>query len=151
MKRKIALLLCAAMFAGLFAGAVAMDFGLFSQGAVSDWCLTPAYWLLLPAYASLWLGGRLYARGHACQASALWRLLCCVLGASLVCHLLSSGGFYFFSGHFADASLANWLPRIAEYYPRSLAAMSFYVCLAAVLYSLRQGLALASREQRWQR
>ncbi|GGH91813.1 hypothetical protein CFY91_13580 [Pseudomonas fluvialis] len=146
-----ALLASPLAFAGLFAGAVAMDFGLFSQGAVSDWCLTPAYWLLLPAYASLWLGGRLYARGHACQASALWRLLCCVLGASLVCHVLSSGGFYFFSGHFADASLANWLPRIAEYYPRSLAAMSFYVCLAAVLYSLRQGLALASREQRWQR
>ena len=50
------------MFAGLFALASLLDWGSYAAGTISDWCLSPAYWALLPAYGTLWLAGRLYAR-----------------------------------------------------------------------------------------
>ncbi|MBV2132835.1 hypothetical protein KRX52_08485 [Pseudomonas sp. MAP12] len=120
-------------FPALFLEAVALDLAAVTWGGVSNWCVTPAYGLLLPAYAALWLGGRLYARVHQEGWATLGRLLTCLLGASSVCHLLSSGGFYFFSGRYPDASLAGFLPRIAAYYPQSLQALALYVGLAALL------------------
>ncbi|MCQ4349053.1 hypothetical protein NGA35_16805 [Pseudomonas stutzeri] len=120
-------------FPALFLEAVALDLAAVTWGGASNWCLTVAYWLLLPAYAALWYGGRLYARLHRDALDTLPRLLGCLLGSSLACHLLSSGGFYFFSGRYPEASLAGFLPRIAAYWPQSLAALALYVGLAALL------------------
>jgi len=120
-------------FPVLFLEAVALDLAAVTWGGVSNWCVTPAYWLLLPAYAALWFGGRLYARVHRDAWSSFARLLPCVLAASFACHLLSSGGFYLFSGRYPEASLAGFLPRIATYYPQSLQALALYVGLAALL------------------
>ena len=50
-----------AMFALLFAEASVLDFASLASGTISDWCLSPAYWALVPAYGSLWLAGRLFA------------------------------------------------------------------------------------------
>lgn len=41
------------VFAGLFALASALDFSMLASGTVSDWCLSPAYWMLVPAYAAV--------------------------------------------------------------------------------------------------
>lgn len=122
------------VFAALFALASALDFSMLASGTVSDWCLSPAYWLLVPAYASLWLGGRLYAGWHRDNVKSLLLLAAMVLVSAFVCHLLSSGGFYFFSGRYPEPSLTAWLPRIGEYYPRFLAGMALYVGAASVLY-----------------
>lgn len=129
----------------LFLVAVALDFSAVIWGGVSNWCLTPAYWLLLPAYAALWLGGRLYARLHRDTWTSLGRLLACLLGASLICHLLSSGGFYFLSGRYPEPSLAGFLPRIAAYYPQSLQALALYVGMAALLLAAGQAWSQRSR------
>lgn len=125
-------------FPALFLEAVALDLAAVTWGGASNWCLTAAYWLLLPAYAALWFGGRTYARLHRDAWSSLASLLACVLASSLVCHLLSSGGFYFFSGRYPEASLAGFLPRLATYYPQSLQALALYVGLAALLLAAGQ-------------
>ena len=122
------------VFAALFALASALDVSMLASGTVSDWCLSPAYWLLVPAYASLWLGGRLYAGWHRDNVKSLLLLAAMVLVSAFVCHLLSSGGFYFFSGRYPQPGLTAWLPRIGEYYPRFLAGMALYVGVASVLY-----------------
>ncbi|MCM2330069.1 MAG: hypothetical protein NDI70_02115 [Pseudomonas sagittaria] len=120
-------------FPALFLEAVGLDLAAVTWGGASNWCVTPSYWLLLPAYAALWFGGRTYARLHRDAWSSLASLLACLLVSSVVCHLLSSGGFYFFSGRYADASLAGFLPRIVAYYPLSLQALALYVGVAALL------------------
>jgi hypothetical protein len=122
------------VFAGLFALASALDFSMMSSGTVSDWCLSPAYWMLVPAYASLWLGGRLYARWHSDSLHSLLLLAVLVISSAFVCNLLSGGGFYFFSGRYPEPTLVGWLPRIAEYYPRFLSSMTLYVGMASALY-----------------
>lgn len=125
-------------FPALFLEAVALDLAAVTWGGASNWCLTDAYWLLLPAYVALWFGGRTHARLHRDAWFSLASLLACVLASSLVCHLLSSGGFYFFSGRYPEASLAGFLPRIATYYPQSLQALALYVGLAALLLAAGQ-------------
>jgi hypothetical protein len=125
-------------FPALFLEAVGLDLAAVTWGGASNWCLTPAYWLLLPAYGALWFGGRLYARIHRDGWGSLGRLLACLLASSFVCHLLSSGGFWFFSGRYAEPTLAGFLPRIATYYPQSLQALAFYVGIVALLLAAGQ-------------
>lgn len=122
------------VFAGLFVLASALDFSMLVSGTVSDWCLSPAYWMLVPAYASLWLGGRLYAGWHRDTLQSLLLLAAVVAVSAFVCYLISGGGFYFFSGRYPEPTLAAWLPRIAEYYPRFLSNMTFYVGVGSALY-----------------
>ncbi len=122
------------VFPALFVLAAALDFGMVALGSVDDWCTSPAYWVLVPAYAALWLGGRLYAGWHRDQVSSLALLVLSVLVSAFICHLLSSGGFYFLSGRYPEPSLAGFLPRIGHYYPRFLSSMALYVGVASALY-----------------
>ena len=57
------------------------------------------------------------------------------LGAA-VCELISSGGFYFFSGRFAETSLIEFGRRLAKYFPLSLESVAFWVGIAMVLHIL---------------
>ncbi|CAD5107702.1 hypothetical protein [Zestomonas carbonaria] len=122
------------VFPALFVEATVLDFSMVALGTVGDWCTSPAYWILVPAYGALWLAGRLYAGWHRDQALSLVVLALTVVVGAFACHLLSSGGFYFLSGRYPEPTLAGFLPRIAHYYPRFLANLALYVGVAAALY-----------------
>lgn len=118
----------------LMLGAALIDYIAITWGGVSSFCISPAYALLVPAYFALFLAGRFYARQHRLSWSALpWLVGCASVGAT-VAELLSSGGFYFFSGQFADPSLAEFIPRLVKYFPHSLLSMAAYLGLAAVIH-----------------
>src|SRR5690606_25768438 len=133
------------MFVLLFAVASALDFSSLASGTISDWCLSPAYWALVPAYGSLWLAGRLFAKGQRDDLRSLAVLALTLVVAAFVAYLFSGGGFYFFSGRYSEPTLAGFLPRIAEYSPRHLGNLAFYVGTALVLHI---GIASASRQLR---
>ena len=133
-------------FPALFLEAVALDFGALWSGAVSDWCLSPAYWLLVPAYGALWFGGRLFANRAAHGVRQVLWLALCVAGSALVAHLISSGGFYYFSGRYPEPTFAGLVERLTIYYPRYLSTLAMYVSFAAVLYvALSTGMRGAAR------
>ncbi|MCY1276311.1 hypothetical protein D9M68_283010 [compost metagenome] len=123
------------VFPALFAEATLLDFTMVALGTVGDWCTSPAYWVLVPAYGALWCAGRLYARWHRDHWRSLAVLALTVIVAAFACHLLSSGGFYFLSGRYPEPTLAGFLPRIAHYYPRFLANLALYVGVAVLLYA----------------
>ena len=122
------------IFAVLFLEASLLDFAAIQWAGVSDWCMSPAYWALVPAYGSLWLGGRLYAGWHRDQLSSLARLALCVMASAFVCYLFSGGGFLYFSGRYPEPSLALLAERVGRYYPRYLANLALYVGTAAGLF-----------------
>ncbi|MGV8844730.1 MAG: hypothetical protein ACOH2I_16210 [Pseudomonas sp.] len=122
------------VFPALFIEASLLDFAAIQWAGVSDWCMSPAYWMLVPAYGSLWLGGRLYAGWHSDRLSSLALLAATVAVSALVCYLFSGGGFLFFSGRYPEPTLALLAERIAIYYPRYLGNLALYIGLAAVLY-----------------
>jgi hypothetical protein len=125
------------MFVLLFTLASLLDFGSFAMGTISDWCLSPAYWALVPAYGTLWLAGRFYATLHREQWSTVPRLALVLLVAAFVTYLISGGGYYALSGHYVP-TFAGFLPRIVHYYPPALGTLAGYVGVAfGVLAAVR--------------
>ncbi|HEX2796630.1 MAG TPA: hypothetical protein VHN38_06045 [Immundisolibacter sp.] len=121
--------------AGLLALAAAVDYVAITFGGVSAFCVSPAYGFLLPAYGALYAAGRWYAGRHQPQ----WRSLLPFSGAALagtaVCEVLSSGGFCFLSGRFAEPTLAEFGARLARYFPHALEGMALYLGAAVITYA----------------
>ncbi|MCJ2187145.1 hypothetical protein [Novosphingobium beihaiensis] len=122
-------------FAGLFALGYAIDVVSISMLGVSDFCYTPAYAMLIPAYATMWLAGR-YAARMPERLQSLPAMAVLVVAATFVSHLFSSGGFYFLGGRFPDPTIAEFLPRIARYFPFSLVSSLMWTGVAVALWAL---------------
>lgn len=113
-----------------------LDFAATNWGGVSDYCLTPAYIFLLPAYASLWLAGRWYTKRHQFVPSTLMTLSISVIVGLTLCGLFSSGGFYFFSGHIAETSFNDFGDQFIKYFPLYIEVFVFYLGIAVVMHTL---------------
>ncbi|MEJ2426976.1 MAG: hypothetical protein P8101_21525 [Candidatus Thiodiazotropha sp.] len=124
-------------FGLFFLLAVSLDYIAITWGGVSSFCVTGAYALLLPAYAALWYAGR---SAKPQTAAPLWqnlpRMGLLALGGTLTCELVSSGGFYFFSGRFVDPSLTEFAPRLVKYLPGNLQSVALYLGMAGVVYAV---------------
>jgi hypothetical protein len=133
------------VFLALMGEAFALDVAAITWGGVSGFCFTPAYTLLIPAHAALWLAGRWYAGRHRLAWSTLLPLAGALLGSAVVAEVLASGGFYLFSGRFAELSLTQLGARLVQYFPASLEALALYTGLAAAMHA---ALALTLLEHR---
>lgn len=121
---------------GFFALSWWLDFAAYTWGGISDFCLTPAYGFLLPAYASLWLAGRWYAKRHQFAWRTVLPLSFSVMIGLTLCELFSSGGFYFFSGRFTDTTLSEFGERLIKYFPLYIETFVFYLGITVVIHSL---------------
>lgn len=111
-----------------------IDYLAISYGGVSDFCISPAYVLLIPAYSVLWLAGRWYARQHVLHWRTLIPLCIAALVGTLVCELFSSGGFYLFSGRFTEPSWTEFGTRLSQYFPPYLQSMGFYLAITTIIH-----------------
>lgn len=104
----------AGAFAALFVLAFAVDLAAVEVEAWRAYCMTPAYWGLLPTYALLWLGGTCLARQP--DPLAPGRLL--ALGAVLfvIAFVVSNLSWWAVSHRFDLPFLAFW-PAVARYLP----------------------------------
>lgn len=118
----------------LIAASVIIDYVAITWGGVSDFCVSPAYWLLIPSYAVLFAGGRFYARGHRLSLMGLLRLMGVALVVVAVAQLLTTGGFYFFSGRFAEPTLAGLMLRLQKYFPPMLGTFALYLGVAVIVH-----------------
>ncbi len=123
-------------FAALFLLAAGIDYVAITWGGVSSFCVTGAYGFLVPAYGALWFAGRIYSRGEDLTRRDLLPLALYALMGTLACELLSSGGFYFFSGRYVDPTLGEFAGRLAKYLPGSLRVVALYLGLAALVHGL---------------
>lgn len=124
------------VLAVLFALAWILDYTAITFGGVSSFCVSPAYVFLLPAYGSLWLAGRWYADRHRFAWRNLVPLVGAMLAGAVFCELFSSGGFYFFSGRFAETSISEFGSRLLRFFPPYLQSLGFYVGGAAISHVL---------------
>ncbi|GJL72829.1 MAG: hypothetical protein NMNS01_20280 [Nitrosomonas sp.] len=104
-----------------------LDLAAFIWGGASDFCLTPAYFFLLPAYTSLWLAGRWYAQQHQFAWRTFMPLSISIIAGLVLCELFSSGGFYFFSGRFEETTLIEFSERLIKFFPMYIESFLFYV------------------------
>lgn len=111
-----------AWFMGL---AVGIDAYAFTFGGVPGTCLSVAYAMLVPAYASMWAAGRLvkpYLNGSIASHGTVF--IAAMVGTA-VCELISSGSFYLWSGLFAP-TWTEFVAREVQYAPAAFASSAFW-------------------------
>lgn len=122
--------------------AMGIDYVAITWGGVSSFCVSPAYLLLLPSFGTLWLAGRWCGKRFAAGTGHFAAYAGAALLATAIAELLASGGFYFFSGRFAEPNFAGLLSRLVTYAPPVFASAALWLGLAALLH-----LALAARRR----
>lgn len=116
-----------------------VDYLAINYGSVSDWCVSPAYGFLIPAYLVLWLGGRFYAAHHSHSWRGLSLFAAIAWLATSVSFVISSGSFYLFSGRFAEMGAAQYAASMAGYYVQYLAGALLYLSIAAGMHIVAVG------------
>lgn len=123
-------------FAVFIALAVAIDWVAIEYAGVSDFCVTPAYSFLLPAYAVLWYGGRWYAD----RLQDGWKPMLGAAGVALLCatlsFVISNGAFYWLGGRYANPHLAEYVARAWQWGPLFVRTTMAYVVVALAVHAL---------------
>lgn len=127
------------VFFALLLETVLVDYYATSVQGISDFCMTPAYWFLIPAYGSLWFTGRWFAlrfikEGHSVEGKGLFGLVLSAGAAASFAFLLSSGSFYLFSGHFNDMTATEYAASVTQYYVWYVSVALLYVSCAVAIH-----------------
>ena len=123
-----------AAFSVLIIEACLIDYYATSVQGISDWCMSPAYWFLIPTYGSLWLVGRWFATRHAMEGKGLTVLALAAWAASSFAFAFSNATFYLFSGRFAEMSALEYTSRVAQYYVSYVSMALLYISSAVALH-----------------
>ena len=127
-------------FPALMALAVLVDWYVIRSSGLSFWdhyCVSAAYWFLLPAYLSLWLGGLwLHRQFGDTPLRNTGLLLASFMVAVSACFLISNGSFYWLSDSVGHPTLAGWSKNLGDWYLPYLYTAAIYVGIAAALHGL---------------
>lgn len=125
-------------FPALMALAVVVDWLVIRAQGLSFWqhyCVSPAYWCLVPAYFTLWAGG-MWLRKQ--EVGADWRslglLAASVFASVATCHLLAQGSFYWISSSVAEPNLAGWWKNYSDWLLPYIGVTSMYVGIAGAAH-----------------
>jgi hypothetical protein len=101
----------------------------------AHYCMSAAYWFLIPAYFALWFGGMLMRRFYAeANGKALAVLAASLFGSVVLCHLLSQGSFYWISDAVAEPTVAGWWKNYSDWFVPYLRTTAIYVGLAVIVH-----------------
>ncbi len=137
--------LAAASFVLLMTLAVLIDYVVISAQGIAFWshyCVSPGYWVLLPAYAVLWLGGAwLRAHYRGLHARELGLLALSAVVAIGLCFAISDSSYYWLSdswmaGTTATRSVAGWLKNFTDWYWIFTRTTLAYLAVAALIHAL---------------
>lgn len=125
----------------LMAGAVLTDYLVINGQGIDFWshyCVSVAYWFLIPAYLSLWMGGSWLARHQrGLSMSTLGLAAVALLVSQLVCYVLSNGSFYWLSNSVPQPrSFSAWFENLGDWYLPFLGTTALYVGIGALAHVL---------------
>lgn len=137
----------------LMALAVAIDYVVITRTGANFWqhyCVSAAYWCLVPAYFAMWAGGVWLRRGGlAANARTLGRAALALLASTVVCQLIAQGSFYWISASVAAPTIAGWWQNYVQYLFPYMQTAAMYVGGAALVHAaagtLSRGRAVAAR------
>ncbi|OOG59766.1 hypothetical protein [Rhodanobacter sp. C03] len=125
----------------LMAEAVLIDYLVINSQGINFWshyCVSVAYWFLIPSYFSLWLGGSWLAKHQVGLRLQTLGMAVVALAASwAACYLVSNGSFYWLSNSVPlPRSFAAWFANLGDWYLPFLQTTALYVGLGAVVHVL---------------
>ncbi len=117
--------------------AVVVDYIVITGQGINFWthyCVSPGYWMLVPAYFSMWLGGLVLRRSYRGASLRALGMLAVTLTTSVaLCHLFSQGGFYWLSDSVAEPTLAGWWKNYTDWLLPYLRVTAIYTGLIALV------------------
>lgn len=114
-----------------------IDYIAINLAGVSDFCVTPAYSLLVVAYGVLWYGGAFYAkRFYRPDLSAPLTGGLIALASCLLSFLVSNGSFYWMGGRYADPHFAEFVQRFMQYMPSFVGVAMAYIAAFGVAQAI---------------
>ncbi|WP_426690093.1 hypothetical protein [Rhodanobacter ginsengiterrae] len=125
----------------LMAEAVLIDYLVISGQGIDFWshyCVSVAYWFLIPSYFSLWLGGSWLAKHQVgLRLPTLGMAAVALVVSWAVCYLVSNGSFYWLSNSVPlPRSAAAWSANLLDWYLPFLQTTALYVGLGAIVHVL---------------
>jgi hypothetical protein len=125
----------------LMAEAVLVDFFAITGQGMNFWshyCVSAAYWFLIPSYFSLWLGGSWLAKHQSgLRLPTLGLAALALLASEGACYLVSNGSFYWLSDSVpAPRGFGSWFANLGDWYLPFLGTCALYVAIGAVLHVL---------------
>jgi hypothetical protein len=111
-------------FALLFAAAFGADVLSAQTAEEAGWCLTPAYWGLLPTYAVLWLTGRWLGK-H--DGPSFVRDAGASVAAIGLAFVISNATWFAFSSTLGGMSATDFVLAVARYFPPYLGSAMLYL------------------------
>lgn len=125
----------------LMAEAVLLDYLVINGQGIDFWshyCVSMAYWFLIPSYFSLWLGGSWLAKhqvGLRLQTLAMAAVALLVSWAA--CYIVSNGSFYWLSDSVPlPRNVGSWFANLGDWYLPFLGSTALYVGIGAVVHVL---------------
>jgi hypothetical protein len=126
----------------LMALAVLIDFFVITGQGIDFWshyCVSIAYWFLVPAYLALWLGGTLLRRMYrGLGVRELVFLAVALVAAVSVSYVISNGSYYWLSDTWMAGaklrSFGGWIENLGDWYFGYLRTNAMYVGIAAALH-----------------
>ncbi len=117
--------------------AVVVDWAVISSQGMSFWqhyCVSAAYWMLIPAYFAMWAGGLLLRRYYSgASLKSLGLLAVTVIGSVALCHLIAQGSFYWISASVAEPSFAGWAKNYSDWLLPYMQSAAMYIGAAALV------------------
>jgi hypothetical protein len=111
-------------FSVLMAVAFGVDVLSARTAVEAGWCLTPAYWGLIPTYGVLWLAGRWLGKRQRFDFMMSASIsLAAVAGAFLI----SNAFWYAFSHTATDLSVMEYASAVTKYFPPCLGSAFLYL------------------------
>ena len=115
--------------------AVGIDLLAIRHYGISNYCATLAYWLIVPAYSVLWLGG-VWLRRHYRQAALpdLARLCASLVLSVTLCFVITNAGWYWLGGRVEHPDLVGWWSHFTRWYGHFLIVPCMYVAIATLIH-----------------
>jgi len=117
--------------------AVVVDWAVISSQGMNFWqhyCVSAAYWMLIPAYFAMWAGGLLLRRYYSgASLKSLGLLAVTVIGSVALCHLIAQGSFYWISASVAEPSFAGWAKNYSDWLLPYMQSAAMYIGAAALV------------------
>jgi hypothetical protein len=104
---------------------IGIDAYAFTFGGVPGTCFSIAYGMLIPAYFSMWMAGRLAKPYFIGNLSGFAVFFGFSMAGTFVCELISSGSFYLWSGNF-EPTLAEFINRELTYAPAAFSSSAYW-------------------------
>ena len=138
----------------LMAEAVLLDYLVINGQGIDFWshyCVSAAYWFLIPSYFSLWLGGSWLAKHQVgLRVQTLAMATVALVASWAACYIVSNGSFYWLSDTVPlPRSFGSWFVNLGDWFLPFLGTTVLYVGIGAVVHVLavQIGRAISYRDQ----